>query len=250
MMTLSNNYSAILIRALSEICDENDVFAFCRKYKFDVEKCYQNATEIADPGKLLAALDTAKQDIATKQKDGKKILTIFDYHDQISNNYIYYWGDKNVLFSPKFTVNMSHASNVLAQRVDEILEQIAKAIETLKKEHPEISLVMVGGASSSFASCVRFRECNQPVIMTTEKDLGNFRNNVADCIVYDVRPSALKPTPVTFDLISVESTGDVAVKGLRQTIVSVGEREINVTKLGVLAAVQEIITILLESKNE
>lgn len=243
MTTSSKNLTATLILALSKICDEQEIANFCAKHQYSPAKCYLCATEIADPGKLITALDEAEQEIAAKAKDGINILTIFDYGSQVDKNYIFYQGNIDILSQPKFTINMSHVSNVLAMRVEEVLEAISKVPGAE-------NLVMVGGASSSFASCVKYKKCNRPVIMTAEKDLGGFRNSIADCLIYDIRPSDLKPVLLTFDLISVDSDGDVKVKGLRQTVADVANREINITKLGLDTAAQEIVDIIMEAKNE
>ena len=245
-MTTSSSNSAVLIYALTKVCGEQAVIDFVKKHHFDVAECYLNATEIANPGELVSAIDDAKEDLDSKFQNGIFIATIFDYHSQIEKPYIFYQGSRNLLFQPKFTINMSHASNSLAIRVEEILE----AISNIEPENDEAELVMVGGASSSFATCVQYRKLNKPVIMTTEKDLEGFRNNIADSLVYDARPSTLRPVPITFDLMEVSSDGDVPVKGLRQTIADVAGHEINVTKLGLESAAQEIVRCIREAADE
>ena len=230
MTTPSKNYAGILIRALSLICDEQVVKDFVSKYQYNPVACYQNATEIAAPDKLLKAIPAAEKEIAEKAKRNINILTLFDYGKDIDKTYLYYQGDAKLFSLPTFTVNISHASNALAVRIEEVIDQIARKSTG--------NLAMIGGATSSFASCVHYHECGRPVIMTTEQSLDNFKSNFADLLIYGVRPSALYPAVITFDMI--------VRKGVHQTIADVDGQSINVTKLGPEKAAEKIIELITE----
>lgn len=231
MTTTSKNHAAILVLALSKLVPDGEVQEFCFSHSLDIAECYLNATEIVSPGKLLKALEEAEQEILEKQAQGIQILTIFDYGDQVDKSYLYFTGDENCIFAKKFTVNISKASNILAMRVEEALESIARRA-------PE-DLAMVGGANSSFASSVRYHECNRPVIMMAEA-LNNFKNNFADCMVYDVRPSELYSVPVTFELITQ--------KGESQMVADVNGHTVNMTKLGLNRATEKIVRLIEEAQ--
>ncbi|MBQ3352222.1 hypothetical protein IJG91_00970 [Candidatus Saccharibacteria bacterium] len=230
MTTPSKNYSGILARALSSICDEQIVKDFCAKYQFDIKACYQNATEIAAPDKLLKAISEAEAEITEKSSHDINILSLFDYGKDIDKTYLYYQGDTNLFSLPTFTINISHASNALAVRIEEVIDQIARKSTG--------NLAMIGGATSSFASCVHYHECGRPVIMTTEQSLDNFKSNFADLLIYGVRPSALYPSVITFDMVTR--------KGVHQTIADVDGHSVNVTKLGPEKAAERIIELITE----
>lgn len=230
MMTPSKNYAGMLARALSLICDEQAVKNYCAKYQFDPISCYKNVTEIAAPEKFLDAIKAAEQEIAEKSEQGINLLSLFDYGKDIDKTCLYYQGDTNLFKMPAFTVNISHASNVLAVRIEEVIDEIAKKSAG--------NLAMIGGASSSFASCVHYHECGKPVIMTTEQSLDNFKSNFADLLLYGIRPSALYPTVITFDM--------VVRKGVNQTIADVDGESVNVTKLGPEKAAEKIIELITE----
>lgn len=229
MTTISKNHAAILILALSKLVSDDEIYEFCFRYRLDPAECYKNATEIVSPSKLLAALDSAEKEILEKARSGLKILTLFDYGDSVKNSFIYCAGDTELLNSKKFTVNLSRASNVLALRVEEVLERLA--------EKAPASLAMVGGASSSFASSVRYHECGKPVIMTVEDDtFNNFKNNFASLTVYGVRASSLYPVALTFDLVTR--------KGATQTIADVAGNFVNISTLGVERATDKILNLI------
>lgn len=233
-MNTSKNLSATLIVALSKLLPDETVLDFCAKHNFDPAECYLNATEVADPAKLLVELENATQEITEKFEQDINILTLFDYGTKIKKSYIYYQGAEEPLFAKKFIVNISHASNALALRVEESLESIAKFA-------PD-QLAMVSGASSSFASSVRYHECGKPVIMIADKTMNNFKNNFADCLVQDARPSELLPVPVTYDLI--------LKRGVSQTIADIAGQTVNITKLGNAEAAKAIVKLILETEHE
>lgn len=228
MTTLSKNYAGLLARAMSLTCDEQTVKDYCAKYQFDPNLCYKNITEIIAPEKFLNAMKAAEQEVAEKSEQGINLLSLFDYGRDIDKPCLYYQGDTKFFKLPAFTVNISHASNALAVRIEEVIDEIAKKSTG--------DLVMVGGASSSFASCVHYHECGKPVIMTTEQSLDNFKSNFADLLLYGIRPSALYPTVITFDM--------VVRKGVNQTIADVDGKSVNVTKLGPVRAAEKIIELI------
>ena len=220
MTTPSKNYAGILIRALSLICDEQVIKDFVSKYQYNPVVCYQNVTEIAAPDKLLKAIPAAEKEMTEKAKRGINILTLFDYGRDIDKTYLYYQGNSELFSLSTFTVNISHASNALAVRIEEVIDQIARK------------------STGSLASCVHYHECGRPVIMTTEQSLDNFKSNFADLLIYGVRPSALYPAVITFDM--------VARKGVHQTIADVDGKSVNVTKLGPEKAAEKIIELITE----
>lgn len=230
MTTLSKNYAGILARAMSMVCDEQTIKDYCVRYQLDPSLCYKNITEIIAPEKFLNAIKVAEQEIAEKSEHGINLLSLFDYGKNIDKVCLYYQGDTSLFELPAFTINISHASNALAVRIEEVIDEIAKKSTG--------DLVMIGGASSSFASCVHYHECGKPVIMTTEQSLDNFKSNFADLLLYGIRPSSLYPAVITFDM--------VVRKGVNQTIADVNGKSINVTKLGPEKAAERIIELITE----
>ncbi len=231
-LSRSKNLGAMLIKALCDICAEEKVIEFVRDHYYDPAKCYLNATKIAHPKKLLEALVQAEQDITTKEEQGIHIMSIFDYGEKIKKAYLFYQGKSDCILGKKFTVNINRASNVLAVRVEEVIEAIAK-------NAPD-NLAIVGGASSSFATAVHYHECNKPVLMIADKSMNNFKNNFADCMVYDVRLALLSPVTITFEMVENSNISKI--------VADVAGVSVSVTKLGVDRAANMIIKLIMEAE--